>query len=81
LRIFYHGGSLYYGQTLLMVLLTLVGSFMALTGIILHSIARIMLECKSELVTMGRTSQVQCQEAEKRSEVRSQAVGKVAKDN
>lgn len=36
-----------------MVLLTLVGSFMALTGIILHSIARIIYECKSEMVTMG----------------------------
>jgi len=35
-----------------MVLLTLVGSFMALTGIILHSISRIIHECKSEMVTM-----------------------------
>ncbi len=41
---------------LLMVLLTLVGSFMALTGVILHSIARIMNKCKSELVGMGRES-------------------------
>jgi hypothetical protein len=32
LRIFAHGGSLQYGPTLLMVLLTLVGSFMSLTG-------------------------------------------------
>ena len=54
LRIFAHGGSLQYGPPLLMVLLTLVGSFMALTGVILHSIARIMNECKSELVGMGR---------------------------
>ena len=50
LRVFAHGGSLQYAPTLLMVLLTLVGSFMALTGIILHSISRILLECKSELV-------------------------------
>ena len=49
-RIFAHGGSLQYGPALLMVMLTLVGSFMALTGIILHSISRILLECKSELV-------------------------------
>ena len=49
LRIFAHGGSLQYAPTLLMVLLTLVGSFMALTGIILHSISRILFECKSEL--------------------------------
>jgi glycosyltransferase involved in cell wall biosynthesis len=54
LRIFAHGGSLQYGPTLLMVLLTLIGSFMALTGVILHSISRIMNECKSEFVMMGR---------------------------
>lgn len=54
LRTFYHGVSLYYGPMLLMVLLTLIGSFMALTGVILHSISRIMNECKSELVTLGR---------------------------
>ena len=50
LRVFAHGGSLQYAPTLIMVLLTLVGSFIALTGIILHSISRILLECKSELV-------------------------------
>lgn len=54
LRVFAHGGSLQYGPTLLMVLLTLVGSFLALTGVILHSIARIMQECKNELITLGR---------------------------
>lgn len=42
LRIFYHGGSLSYGLTLLMILLTLVGSFMAFTGIILHAISRLI---------------------------------------
>jgi len=46
LQVFYHGGSLYYGQTLFMVLLTLVGAFMALTGVILHSISRMMNEFK-----------------------------------
>jgi len=40
LRTFFHGGSLSFGPTLLMILLTLVGSFIALTGIILHSISR-----------------------------------------
>jgi hypothetical protein len=39
LRVCYHGGSLAYGPTLLMILLTLVGSFLAMTGIILHSIS------------------------------------------
>ena len=70
LRTFYHGGSLYYGPMLLMVLLTLVGSFMALTGVILHSIARIMNECKSELVGMGRESREH-----------SYRAGKAARDN
>lgn len=41
----------------LMVMLTLIGSFMALTGIILHSISRIMHECQNELVINGRESQ------------------------
>jgi hypothetical protein len=40
LRTFYHGRRLFYGPMLLMVLLTLVGSVMALTGIILHTNAR-----------------------------------------
>jgi len=60
LRIFAHGGSLQYGPTLLMVLLTLIGSFMALTGVILHSISRIMNECKSELVMIGRAGRESC---------------------
>lgn len=34
LRTFYHGGQLSYGLTMLMILMTLVGSFMAFTGII-----------------------------------------------
>lgn len=42
LRTFYHGEPLSYGMTLLMILLTLVGSFMAFTGIILHAISRLI---------------------------------------
>lgn len=42
LRIFYHGGQLSYGPTLLMILLTLFGSFMAFTGIILHAISKLL---------------------------------------
>jgi len=42
LRNFYHGGSLSYGPTILMILLTLVGSFMVFTGIILHSISSVI---------------------------------------
>jgi glycosyltransferase involved in cell wall biosynthesis len=37
---FFNGNSLYFGPTLLMILLTLVGLFFAFTGIILHSIIR-----------------------------------------
>ncbi len=46
LRVFYLGGSLMFGPTLLMILLTLVGSFMAFTGIILHSMSRMIKESK-----------------------------------
>jgi glycosyltransferase involved in cell wall biosynthesis len=42
LRVFYHGGQLSYGLTILMILTTLVGSFMAFTGIILHAISRLI---------------------------------------
>jgi len=56
LRVFYHGGSLYYGPTLLMVVLTLVGSFMALTGIVLDSISMIMYEYKSKVSSQEKAS-------------------------
>ncbi len=42
LETFYNGGRLYFGPTLLMMLLTLVGVFMAFTGVILHSISRLV---------------------------------------
>jgi len=44
LRDFYHGGALHFGPTLLMIMLTLVGSFSAMTGVILHSISRLINE-------------------------------------
>jgi len=40
LQDFYLGKELMFGPTLLMIILTLVGLFMAFTGIILHSMAR-----------------------------------------
>ncbi len=70
LRTFYLGGSLFYGPVLFMMLLTLIGSFMALTGVILHSISRIMLEFKSELVTSGKANHE-----------KSYVAGKAARDN
>jgi glycosyltransferase involved in cell wall biosynthesis len=39
---FYYGTSLSFGPTLLMILLTLLGCFMAFTGIILHSMSRLI---------------------------------------
>lgn len=44
LRDFYLGENLRFGPTLLMILLTLVGCFMAFTGIILHTMARLINE-------------------------------------
>lgn len=49
LRTFYHGGSLSFGPTLLMIMLTLVGSFMALTGIVLHTLAKLIVESRIEI--------------------------------
>jgi glycosyltransferase involved in cell wall biosynthesis len=44
LQTFFNGGSLFFGPTLVMSLLTLVGIFMAFTGIILHSMSRLLHE-------------------------------------
>jgi glycosyltransferase involved in cell wall biosynthesis len=49
LREFYLGGSLMFGPTLLMILLMLVGIFMTFTGIILHSMSRLIKESKMNL--------------------------------
>jgi len=46
LQIFYHGGSLHFGPTILMVMLTLMGMFMAFTGIMLHSISGLITQLK-----------------------------------
>jgi glycosyltransferase involved in cell wall biosynthesis len=46
LQDFYNGGRLRFGPTLVMALLTLVGTFMAFTGIILHSISRLVFKNK-----------------------------------
>jgi glycosyltransferase involved in cell wall biosynthesis len=46
LREFYIGGSLMFGPTLLMIMMTLIGTFMSFTGIILHSMSRMIKEAK-----------------------------------
>ncbi|HIH45009.1 MAG TPA: glycosyltransferase family 2 protein [Candidatus Methanoperedenaceae archaeon] len=46
LRDFYLGKGLMFGPTLLMILLTLVGTFMAFTGLILHTMAKLIAQMK-----------------------------------
>lgn len=53
LRTFYHGGSLYFGPTLLMVLLTLIGCFLAMTGIVLHSLSKMIIETNGKSNDQG----------------------------
>ena len=47
LRGFYLGESLRFGPTLFMIVLTMLGVFMAFTGIILHSVSRLIIETKN----------------------------------
>ncbi|MFY9410024.1 MAG: glycosyltransferase family 2 protein [Methanosarcina flavescens] len=47
LQIFVTGGGLQFGPTMLMVLFIIVGTFMALTGILLHSVSAITRETKA----------------------------------
>ena len=46
LQTFFTGGSLNFGPTMLMVMLIVVGSFMSLTGILLHSLSAILRDVK-----------------------------------
>jgi len=46
---FFKGGNLLFGPTLLMILLMLVGMFMVFTGIILHSMSRLIKESTMNL--------------------------------
>jgi glycosyltransferase involved in cell wall biosynthesis len=42
LQTFHNGGSLMFGPTLLMILFTLMGTFMVFTGIIMHTISKLI---------------------------------------
>ncbi|KKH40470.1 hypothetical protein [Methanosarcina mazei] len=46
LRNFYLGGSLEFGPTMLMILLTIVGIFMAFTRVFLHSISELIMHLR-----------------------------------
>ncbi|KKG09296.1 glycosyltransferase family 2 protein [Methanosarcina sp. 2.H.A.1B.4] len=47
LQLFVAGESLNFGPTMLMILLILVGTFMSLTGILLHSMSTVLREAKT----------------------------------
>jgi glycosyltransferase involved in cell wall biosynthesis len=47
LQIFATGGGLQFGPTILMILFIIVGTFMALTGIMLHSMSAVVRETKT----------------------------------
>jgi glycosyltransferase involved in cell wall biosynthesis len=49
LQSFYHGGGLMFGPTLLMILFTLLGTFMVFTGIILHTMSKMINENKKKV--------------------------------
>ncbi|MCX9025936.1 MAG: glycosyltransferase family 2 protein [Candidatus Methanoperedens sp.] len=49
LQSFYHGGGLMFGPTLIMILCTLIGTFMVFTGIILHTISKLINENKKKV--------------------------------
>ena len=44
LQRFYNGGDLMFGPTLIMILFTLIGTFMVFTGIILHTMSKLINE-------------------------------------
>jgi ABC-type Fe3+ transport system permease subunit len=56
LSTFYHGGALSFGPTLLMILLTLVGSFMVFTGIILHSLSNLINKSMKKMDSNSRAA-------------------------
>jgi glycosyltransferase involved in cell wall biosynthesis len=50
LQSFYNGERLLFGPTLMMILLTLLGTFMVFTGIILHTISKLIIENKKKVI-------------------------------
>jgi multisubunit Na+/H+ antiporter MnhG subunit len=49
LQNFYHGGGLNVGPTLIMILITLIGTFMVFTGVILHTMSKLINENKKKV--------------------------------
>ncbi len=49
LQTFAMGGGLQFGPTMLMILLIVIGTFMALTGILLHSVSTVMKNARGGL--------------------------------
>ena len=53
LKIFYDGGGLYFGPTLLMILFVLIGTFMMFTGIILDTMSKLINENKKKVIILS----------------------------
>jgi glycosyltransferase involved in cell wall biosynthesis len=53
LQRFYDGGGLFFGPTLLMILFVLIGTFMMFTGILLHTMSRLINENKKNAVVLS----------------------------
>lgn len=51
-----------------MIILTLVGFFQAMTGIILHSISKTMIEFKAEIIQIRRANYVYSHKSHTRNE-------------
>jgi glycosyltransferase involved in cell wall biosynthesis len=57
LQSFYNGGGLLFGPTLVMILLTLIGTFMVFTGIILHTMSKLINENSKKIsISLTRNS-------------------------
>ena len=53
LQEFYDGGSLYFGPTLLMILFALIGTFMMFTGILLHTMSKLINENNKKVIILS----------------------------
>lgn len=53
LKIFYDGGGLYFGPSLLMILFVLIGTFMMFTGIILDTMSKLIIENRKKVIMLS----------------------------
>ncbi len=55
LQKFFDGGGLNFGPTLLMILFALIGTFMMFTGILLHTMSRLINENRKKVIILSNT--------------------------